>query len=135
MPMEPMQNDAPAMEYDELIDMRTHLTVAVLAAAQLRRTLRGVPNAARFDGYLDQALRDLVEDVRKVDGLIAQTRVQVPGPEREAASTHGARMQRAPLPVRLVCAPFHLVRKAVGICWRQAQRHVLTRPMALSDYR
>jgi hypothetical protein len=133
--MEPTQNDAPAIEYDELVDMRTHLTVAVLAAAQLRRTSRGVPNAARFNCYLDQALSNLVDDVRKVDGLVAQTRAQAPVPEREAASANGTKMQRAPLPVRLVRAPFRLVRQAAGICWRQVQRHVLTRPMVLSDYR
>ncbi len=133
--MEPMQHNAPVIEYDELIDMRTHLTVAVLAAAHLRRALKDVPNATRFDGYLDQALNNLVEDVRKVDGLMAQTRAQALAPVPEAASAHGTKMKKPRLLTRVIRAPFCLIRQVGALCWRQVQQRVLTRPMAFSGYR
>ncbi len=59
-------------EHAELIEMRTHLTVAMLAAAQLNRKTQDLPEAAHLQGYLDQSLRSLVEDVGKIDALVAQ---------------------------------------------------------------
>src|SRR3954471_3277047 len=101
--MHTTQQQTPVIEHDELIDMRTHLTVAVLAAAQLRRTVRDDPDAARFDAYLDQALDNLVEDVRKVDALVAHTEAQTAlpdGPAGAARAQTGARQRLIPRLVR-----------------------------------
>ncbi len=66
-------HESPGIEHSELIDMRTHLTVAMLAASQLNRRTKDLPEAAHLQGYLDQSLKSLVEDVVRVDALIAQT--------------------------------------------------------------
>jgi hypothetical protein len=65
--------ESPVIEHSELIDMRTHLTVAMLAASQLNRRTKDLPEAAHLQEYLDQSLKSLVEDVVRVDALIAQT--------------------------------------------------------------
>jgi len=65
-------DDSQGIEHTELIDMRTHLTVAMLAASQLTRKTQHLPEAAHLQGYLDQSLKSLVEDVGKVDALVAQ---------------------------------------------------------------
>ncbi len=59
-------------EHAELIDMRTHLTVAMLAASQLNRKTQHLPEVMHLQDYLDQSLKSLVEDVGKVDALVAQ---------------------------------------------------------------
>jgi hypothetical protein len=66
-------HESPAIEHSELIDMRTHLTVAMLAAAQLNRRTKDLPEAAHLQDYLDQSLKSLVEDVVRVDALVVQT--------------------------------------------------------------
>lgn len=66
------------VEHAELIDMRTHLTVAMLAASQLTRKTEHLPEAAHLQGYLDQSLKSLVEDVGKVDALVAQVEEVAP---------------------------------------------------------
>jgi hypothetical protein len=71
-------HESPAIEHSELIDMRTHLTVAMLAAAQLNRRTKDLPEAAHLQEYLDQSLKSLVEDVVRVDTLVAQTDECVP---------------------------------------------------------
>jgi hypothetical protein len=68
-----MMHESPVIEHSELIDMRTHLTVAMLAASQLNRRTKDLPEAAHLQDYLDQSLKSLVEDVVRVDALIAQT--------------------------------------------------------------
>jgi hypothetical protein len=65
--------ESPVIEHSELIDMRTHLTVAMLAAAQMQRRTKDLPEAAHLQEYLDQSLKSLVEDVVRVDALVAQT--------------------------------------------------------------
>ncbi|GEM_PF-6473151 len=65
--------DTQGIESPELIAMRTHLTVAMLAAAQLHRKTRHLPEAAHLQDYLDQSLKALVEDVGKVDALVTLT--------------------------------------------------------------
>lgn len=64
--------ESQGIEHTELIDMRTHLTVAMLAASQLIRKTQHLPETAHLQGYLDQSLKSLVEDVDKVDALVAQ---------------------------------------------------------------
>lgn len=59
-------------EHSELLDMRTHLTVAMLAASQLNRKTYHLQEAAHLQEYLDQSLKSLVEDIGKVDALVAQ---------------------------------------------------------------
>ena len=59
-------------EHAELIDMRTHLTVAMLAAAQLARKTKQVPEAEHLQAYLGQSLKSLVGDVEKVDALVTR---------------------------------------------------------------
>jgi hypothetical protein len=125
--------EKPVIEHDELIDMRTHLTVAVLAAAQLRRTVKGVPEATRFDAYLDQALDNLVEDVRKVDALVAHTEARTARPSGSATvHTSGGAKQR--LIPRLVRAPVHLAQRAVCASCRWVQRRGFVRLHALTAY-
>lgn len=68
----------PAIEHAELIDMRTHLTVAMLAAAQLNRRTKDLPEAAHLQSYLDQSLKSLVEDIGKVDALVATVEESMP---------------------------------------------------------
>ncbi|MGI8687892.1 MAG: hypothetical protein ACR2M3_04860 [Thermomicrobiales bacterium] len=65
-------DDSQGIEHTELIDMRTHLTVAMLAASQLTRKTQHLPDAMHLQEYLDQSLKSLVEDVGKVDALVAQ---------------------------------------------------------------
>lgn len=60
------------VEPTELIDMRTHLTVAMLASSQLDRKTRHVPDAPHLQEYLDQSLQSLVEDVERVDALVTR---------------------------------------------------------------
>jgi len=78
--------DSQIIEHSELIDMRTHLTVAMLAAAQLSRKTQNLPEAAHLQCYLDQSLKSLVADVGKVDTLV--TRVAVQGPARNESRSH-----------------------------------------------
>jgi len=77
--------ESPLIEHSELIDMRTHLTVAMLAASQLNRRTKDLPEAAHLQDYLDQSLKSLVEDVVKVDALVAQTDNGVPATMQKAA--------------------------------------------------
>jgi hypothetical protein len=65
-------------EHTELLDMRTHLTVAMLAASQLTRKTEHMPEAIHLQGYLDQSLKSLVEDVGKVDALVAHAEEHAP---------------------------------------------------------
>jgi hypothetical protein len=127
--MNTVQQQKPVIEHDELIDMRTHLTVAVLAAAQLRRTVKDMPGAARCGTYLDRALDNLVEDVRKVDALVAQAETQVPVAADRAVNAKPQRL----LP-RLARAPLRLVRRVAGGCCQWAQRRGLMRLTTLSAY-
>lgn len=71
-------NESVVIEHSELIDMRTHLTVAMLAASQLNRRTKGQPGAAHLQEYLDNSLRSLAEDVMRVDALVTQTDGDVP---------------------------------------------------------
>lgn len=71
-------DDSQGIEHAELIDMRTHLTVAMLAASQLTRKTQYLPEAAHLQGYLDQSLKSLVEDVGKVDALVAHVEECIP---------------------------------------------------------
>lgn len=91
-----MNNDGQApteIEHAELIDMRTHLTVAVLAASQLHRKTKNMPEAAHLQCYLDQSLKNLVDDVGKVDALIAQVEARERG-RVKAKNPHGLRVLR-----------------------------------------
>ncbi len=70
--------DSQVIEHSELIDMRTHLTVAMLAAAQLKRKTKDVPEAVHLQCYLEQSLKSLVDDVEKVDALVSQIEAHQP---------------------------------------------------------
>src|SRR5947209_14376853 len=87
-------NESPAIEHTELIDMRTHLTVAMLAASQLNRRTKDLPEAAHLQGYLDESLKSLVEDVGRVDALMAHADACAPVPQP------APRTGRLPVPVR-----------------------------------
>jgi uncharacterized protein (DUF2236 family) len=71
-------DDSQGNEHSELIDMRTHLTVAMLAASQLNRKMQDLPAAAHLQDYLDQSLKSLVEDVGRVDALVAHVEEYAP---------------------------------------------------------
>lgn len=132
--MKTIQQHKLVIEHDELIDMRTHLTVAVLAAAQLRRTVKDVPGTARFGAFLDRALDNLVEDVRKVDALVAQAEVQVPSPGGRAMPVQTLEAKKQRLLPRLARAPLHLARRMVRGCCQWVQRRGLMRLTTLSVY-
>jgi hypothetical protein len=76
--------ESPVIEHAELIEMRTHLTVAMLAASQLNRRTKDVPEAAHLQEYLDQSLKSLVEDVVRVDALVSQTDTCTPARAEES---------------------------------------------------
>lgn len=59
-------------EYDELVLLRTHLTVALLAVSQLRRKHADTPQAARLSAYALDALMRMRDEMRHVDALIAR---------------------------------------------------------------
>lgn len=126
--MEPTTTDTRVTEHEELVDMRTHLTVAMLAAAQLRRATGAVPDAARLDGYLQQALDNLRDDVRNVETLIINTEAEPePGLMRGAAEVRPEQTQtrsRRPLPLRLVGA---VARCAAGCATQWMQRRRVAR--------
>ena len=113
--------ESPTIEHTELIDMRTHLTVAMLAASQLNRRTKDQPETAHLQDYLDQSLKSLVEDVVRVDALVAQTDNCEPAAEEAA--------HHAPRPVKWA---FGIVKRAVsGFCgWAHRRRY--TRLTALS---
>lgn len=114
-----------AIEHSELIDMRTHLTVAMLAAAQLSRKTKQLPEAAHLQHYLDQSLKSLVEDVGKVDTLIAHAEVRQLARDEERPHT-------LPLPLRWGIA---LVRHSTRGVWGWLYHRQQTRLTALSLYR
>ena len=58
--------ESPVIEHTELIDMRTHLTVAMLAASQLNRRTKDLPEAAHLQEYLDQSLKSLVANLKGI---------------------------------------------------------------------
>ena len=130
--MELMTTDSYVTEHEELVNMRTHLTVAMLAAAQLRRATGAVPDAVRFDTYLQQALDNLRDDVRNVETLIVNAES-----EQELYRLRGiddscpeqSQPRSLPLPLRLSVA---LARCAAGCVtqWMQRRRvarlHLLT---------
>jgi hypothetical protein len=113
-------------EHAELVDMRTHLTVAMLAAAQLNRKTQHLPEAMHLQDYLDQSLKSLVEDVGKVDALVAQVEEHAPTAEKQPRH-------------HLVSRPFRWVRNGLmhgahSLCARLHHRHY-TRIVAPSFYR
>lgn len=114
------------VEHAELIDMRTHLTVAMLAAAQLNRKTQHLPEATHLQDYLDQSLKSLVTDVGKVDALVAQTEEYAPA---DVEQPHRRRALR----------PFLWIGDGIkhgihAVCARMHRRHY-TRMVAPSFYR
>lgn len=57
-------------EYDELVLLRTHLTVALLAVSQLQRKHRESPQAARLCAYALDALHQMRDEIAQIDRLI-----------------------------------------------------------------
>ena len=106
--------EIPITEHSELIDMRTHLTVAMLAASQLHRRTKDLPEAAHLQSYLDQSLKSLVDDVVRIDALMARADACVPAHGAEAPS-------RLPKPVQW---GLRMARRSVsGICgWAHRRR-------------
>jgi hypothetical protein len=58
-------------EHDELIAIRTQLTVALLAVTRLRRKHADSADAGRLLAYISTALARITHEVRKVDALMA----------------------------------------------------------------
>lgn len=117
--------ESPMIEHAELLDMRTHLTVAMLAAAQLNRRTKELPEAAHLQGYLDQSLKSLVDDISKVDALVATVEEYTP-----AVADRPRRGM--PWPVQWIG---DILRHGVhAICSRMHRRHY-TRMVAPSLYR
>ncbi len=120
------REESQGIEHTELIDMRTHLTVAMLAASQLTRKTQHLPEAVHLQEYLDQSLKSLVEDVGKVDALVAQ--VEECPPIAEEAPRH-RRLSRPRWWISNV-----LKHGAYAFCSRFHRRHY-TRIVAPSFYR
>jgi len=64
------QKADPETKYTELLDVRTHLTVAILAAAQLKRKSPHTDDIARLQGYLDRSLVQLQQDITGLESLV-----------------------------------------------------------------
>jgi hypothetical protein len=119
-------DDNQGTEHAELIDMRTHLTVAMLAASQLNRKTQHLPEAMHLQDYLDQSLKSLVEDVGKVDALVAQV--------EEGAPAAVGQPRRRMVPRLFWWARTGLMHGAHTFCARLHHRHY-TRIVAPSLYR
>lgn len=118
--------DSHGIEHAELIDMRTHLTVAMLAAAQLNRKTQHLPEATHLQDYLDQSLKSLVTDVGRVDALVAHVEEYAPAaiPQRHRRVVS-----------RLLLWIGHGIRHSTHtFCAKMHQRHY-TRIIAPSLYR
>jgi len=61
-----------SMENDELVAIRTQLTIAMLAVTQLRRKHATSVEADRLLSYIDMALARITREVHKVDALMAR---------------------------------------------------------------
>jgi len=109
------------IEHAELIDMRTHLTVAMLAAAQLHRKTQHLPEAAHLQCYLDHSLKSLIDDVGKVDALIANVEIRQPASAEQ-------RPHSPPLPLRW---GFALLKHGTRALWGLAHHRQQTRLTAL----
>ncbi|MHB8648242.1 MAG: hypothetical protein ACYDAR_20880 [Thermomicrobiales bacterium] len=108
-------DESRVLEHPELIDMRTHLTVAMLAASQLTRKTQHLPEAAHLQEYLDQSLKSLVADVGRVDALVTQA-------EECTATAQTATVQRR-IPRSLRWGVALLQRATRGVCGRLHRTH------------
>lgn len=68
-------------KYTELLDMRTHLTVAILAAAQLKRKSPRADDLARLQDYLDGSLMLLQQDITGLESLVMHLQEEQPSPK------------------------------------------------------
>lgn len=59
-------------EHDELVAIRTQLTIAMLAVTQLRRRHATSADADRLLSYIATALARITHEVHKVDALMAR---------------------------------------------------------------
>lgn len=74
-------------EHDELVTIRTQLTVALLAVTQLQRKHAGSADADRLLVYVATALASITRGVRKIDALIARLE------DREAMRANPVRLR------------------------------------------
>lgn len=58
-------------EHEELVAIRTQLTIALLAVAQLQRRHARSADAARLLTHVDTALQRIAREARKIDRLLA----------------------------------------------------------------
>ena len=62
-----MQNE---QDYIELLDLRTHLTVALLASSQLKRRSARTDELARLHSYLERSLMQMQGDITELESLV-----------------------------------------------------------------
>lgn len=62
-----MQNE---QDYVELLDLRTHLTVALLASSQLKRKSAQTDEFVRLYCYLDRSLMQMQGDITELESLV-----------------------------------------------------------------
>lgn len=92
-------------EHDELITIRTQLTVALLAVTQLQRRYTDSADADRLLAYVSTALVRITREVSKIDTLMARLEGHVPmraepvrpGMPRHAGADYGPREHDEPL--------------------------------------
>ncbi len=75
-------------EQDELVAIRTQLTVAMLAVTQLRRRHADSTDAERLLAYVATALARINREVHKIDALIARLE------DRDAMRADPVRLRR-----------------------------------------
>ncbi|GEM_PF-4438908 len=102
-------------EHDELVTIRTQLTVALLAVTQLQRKRANVADADRLLAYVATALARITREVRKVDALIARLenreamradRFRLRA-HRHTSEDQGSREQGEPTPRRAERTDYH----------------------------
>jgi hypothetical protein len=92
---------------NSLVELRTHLQVAMLAVGQLRRKCRLSCEAERFARYADDALIAMRQDMEKISGEVAMredrevSRTAHLLPSYATSETPRTASQMTPLPGRL----------------------------------
>lgn len=75
-------------DHEELVAIRTQLTIALLATARLQRAHAHSPDAHRLLAHVEAALRRIAHEARTVDALLARLE------DREAMAADPIRLRR-----------------------------------------
>ena len=109
-------------KYTELLDLRTHLTVAILASSQLKRKGPKADELLRLHSYLDQSLAQLQDDITSLESLVDRLDDDLPPPV--------ARRRR--LPTHWIGMAAIFLASKLRQCWQPARPRVITMRQALT---